>query len=147
MIPKTNNPEILEALQDVRQSWVEFRMAIDAVDRMSANEFGNSSAIEEIEILSTILARQADMVVQLYEADSTAKLNILRNIQLGFLFFALVLLAGGAWVTRRSVLKPCLSWEWRLNIWEGMILKHPCRCRDQKKCRGYLNHLMGCVSG
>ncbi|MBK7450999.1 MAG: type IV pili methyl-accepting chemotaxis transducer N-terminal domain-containing protein [Anaerolineales bacterium] len=106
LIPKTNNPEILEALQDVRQSWVEFRTAIDAVDEISTNKFGNSSAIEEIETLSAILAQQADVVVQLYEADSTAKLNILRNIQLGFLFFALVLLAGGAWVTRQSVLKP-----------------------------------------
>jgi two-component system nitrate/nitrite sensor histidine kinase NarX len=106
LIPKTNNPEILEALQDVRQSWVEFRAAIDAIDGMSANEFGYSSAIEEIETLSAILAQQADVVVQLYEADSTAKLSILRNIQLGFLFFALVLLVGGAWVTRQSVLKP-----------------------------------------
>ncbi len=106
LIPKTNNPEILEALQDVRQSWVEFRTSIDAVDETSTNKFGNSSAIEEIETLSAILAQQADVVVQLYEADSTAKLSILRNIQLGFLFFALVLLAGGAWVTRQSVLKP-----------------------------------------
>ena len=106
LIPKTNNPEILEALQDVRQSWVEFRAALDAIDGTSANKFGYSSAIEEIETLSAILAQQADVVVRLYEADSTAKLSILRNIQLGFLFFALVLLASGAWVTRQSVLKP-----------------------------------------
>lgn len=105
-IPETKNPEILNALHDVRQSWEKVRAAIDKVIGMSAGEIGYSSAIEELEKLSTILARQADMVVQLYEADSTAKLNILRNIQLGFLFFALVLLAGGAWVTRQSVLKP-----------------------------------------
>jgi len=105
-IPETNNPEILEALRDVRQSWEKFRVAIDEVEDMSATEIGYSSAIEELEIQSTVLAQQADTVVQLYEADSTAKLNVLRNIQLGFLFFALVLLASGAWVTRQSVLKP-----------------------------------------
>ena len=67
--------------------WEKFHAAIDVVGGMSASEIGYSSAIEELEKLSTILARQADIVVQLYEADSTAKLNILRNIQFGFLFY------------------------------------------------------------
>jgi two-component system nitrate/nitrite sensor histidine kinase NarX len=106
LIPETNNPEILEALRDVRQSWDKFRTSIDAVEAMPAAEIGYSAAIEELETQSTILARQTDTVVQLYEADSTAKLNLLRNIQLGFLFSALMLLAGGAWVTRQSLLKP-----------------------------------------
>ncbi|MEI2804056.1 MAG: ATP-binding protein [Trichococcus flocculiformis] len=106
VIPETNNPEILDALHDVRQSWVNFRAAIDAVKDTPAAEIGYSAAIEELEIQSIVLARQADTVVQLFEADSTAKLNLLRNIQFGFLFFALMLLAGGAWVTRQSLLKP-----------------------------------------
>jgi two-component system nitrate/nitrite sensor histidine kinase NarX len=105
-IPETNNIEIIEALNEARQSWEKFRASIDVVESISQTEIGYSAIVEDIESQSTVLARRADKVVQLYEADSTAKLNILRNIQIVFLFCALALLAAGAFVTRQSVLKP-----------------------------------------
>ncbi|MBK8782747.1 MAG: type IV pili methyl-accepting chemotaxis transducer N-terminal domain-containing protein [Anaerolineales bacterium] len=105
-IPETKNPEILEALSEVRQSWEDFRKAIDVIQSMTQTDTGYSQAVQDLEALSTILARQADKVVRLYETDSTAKLNGLRTIQIIFLICALLLLVIGAWVTRQSVLKP-----------------------------------------
>lgn len=52
---------------------------------------------------------KTDAVVRLYEAASIAKVNRLRLIQFVFLISALALLAVGAWITRRSLLKPLLA--------------------------------------
>ena len=49
---------------------------------------------------------QADEVVRLYEAASTAKVNRLRAIQTGFFVCALILLGAGVWLTRQSALEP-----------------------------------------
>lgn len=105
-IPETKNIEILEALSEVRQSWEKFRASIKVIRSMSQTDIIYSEARQDLEAQSAVLAQRTDRVVQLYEADSTAKLSILRNIQIGFLFCALVLLAIGAVVTRQSVLKP-----------------------------------------
>ena len=59
-----------------------------------------------LEEQSDDLVQKADVVVRLYEATSTAKVNRLRVIQILFLVFAMMLLAVGAWMTRRSLLKP-----------------------------------------
>jgi two-component system nitrate/nitrite sensor histidine kinase NarX len=105
-IPETKNTEIVEALSEVRQSWGEFRASIDGIQAMAQTDIGYSEAIQELEAQSAILAWQADQVVQLYETDSTAKLNGLRTIQIIFLICAFLLLFIGAWMTRQSVLKP-----------------------------------------
>lgn len=105
-IPETKNIEIKKSLSEVRKSWEIFRKSVDVIQSISQTEIGYSKAAQDLDAQSSILAQQADKVVQLYEADITAKLNILRNIQLSFLLCALVLFATGALVTRDSVLKP-----------------------------------------
>jgi two-component system nitrate/nitrite sensor histidine kinase NarX len=98
-------------------------------------DVGYSAAVEELEIQSAILARQADTVVQLYETDSTAKLSVLRNIQFGFLFFALMLLVSGAWVTRQSVLKPLSELGVAAEHLGGNDLETPVQVRGPEEMR------------
>ena len=74
----------------------------DALDSSA----GSTSLQITLEAQSDDLVQKADTVVRLYEATSTAKVNRLRAIQIIFLVCALALLVIGAWITRRSLLKP-----------------------------------------
>lgn len=105
-LPQTKDVEIKEALTRVRENWGQFRTSIDMIQSMSQDEVGLPAAIQNLEAQSSLLAQQADRVVQLYEASATTKLNILRNIQIIFLLLALVLLGAGAMVIRQSLLRP-----------------------------------------
>ncbi|MBK9207492.1 MAG: hypothetical protein IPL71_03960 [Anaerolineales bacterium] len=77
----------------------QYRSTLDAMD-------SSASLQVTLEGQSDDLVQKADVVVRLYEATSTAKVNRLRIIQVVFLVFAMLLLAVGAWMTRRSLLKP-----------------------------------------
>ncbi|MFT3894935.1 MAG: type IV pili methyl-accepting chemotaxis transducer N-terminal domain-containing protein [Anaerolineales bacterium] len=102
-LPVTRDPKLVAALDDVDASWSGYRTTLEAI--------ASSATISDS--LQTTLAKQsddlvekADVVVRLYKSTSTAKVHRLRIIQVAFLVFALALLATGAWITRRSVLKP-----------------------------------------
>lgn len=101
-LPITRDPQLLAALDDVEVSWNQYRSTLDAMT--TSNDSASSQAT--LEGQSDDLVQKADVVVRLYEATSTAKVNRLRVIQVVFLIFALLLLAVGAWMTRRSLLKP-----------------------------------------
>lgn len=98
-LPVTNDTQILSALDEVEVSWNQYHSTLDAM---------NSSASLQITLegQSENLVQKADVVVRLYEAASAAKVNRLRGIQVTFLVFAMLLLAVGAWMTRRSLLNP-----------------------------------------
>lgn len=98
-LPATSDAQILSALDEVEASWNQYRSILDAMDSSASLQ----AALEE---QSDDLAQKADMVVRLYEAASIAKVNQLRAIQIIFLVFAILLLATGAWMTRRSLLNP-----------------------------------------
>lgn len=101
-LPATSDAQIQTALRDVESSWGQYRSTLDA---MTASSDSASLQIT-LEEQSDDLVQKADAVVRLYEATSTAKVNRLRVIQILFLVFAMILLAVGAWMTRRSLLKP-----------------------------------------
>ena len=98
-LPITSDPQLLAALDEVEVSWNQFRSTLDTMD-------SSNSLHSTLEGHSDALVKKADMVVRLYEANAVAKVNRLRVIQVVFLVFAMMLLASGAWMTRRSLLNP-----------------------------------------
>lgn len=101
-LPVTRDAQILKALSEVESDWDEYNFTLEAMTASS-----DPALLQpKLEQQSDALVQKADLVVRLYEAASTAKVKRLRAIQLTFLACALVLLAVGAWITRRSLLKP-----------------------------------------
>ncbi len=105
-LPATTDPQLLAALDDVDSTWKQYRATLDEVGSSAIGSTAWQSALER---QSDDLVQKTDVVVRLYEAESTAKVTRLRAIQVTFLAFALVLLAAGVWITRRSLLKPLLD--------------------------------------
>lgn len=101
-LPIARDPQLLAALSDVESSWNQYRSTLEAMDSST-----HSAPLQvTLEEQSDDLVQKADAVVRLYETASTAKVNRLRVIQIIFLVLAMVLLVTGAWITRRSLLKP-----------------------------------------
>ena len=104
-LPPTRDPQLLAALAEEKTSWDAFRSILETI--ISSTPASSSIILQtSLEAQSDDLVQKADAVVHLYEATSTAKANRLRAIQIIFLACALILLAIGAWITRRSLLKP-----------------------------------------
>ncbi len=103
-LPSTQDAQLLAALDEQQTSWDAFRTTLGDITSSSPENFASLQAI--LEEQSDDLVQKADVVVRLYETNSTAKVNRLRVIQVTFLVCALALLAVGAWLTRRSLLKP-----------------------------------------
>ncbi len=101
-LPAAQDAQILEALSEVESVWDEYNSMLEAMTASS-----DPATLQlKLEHQSDALVQKADAVVRLYEAASTDKVKRLRTIQLTFLACALALLAVGAWMTRRSLLKP-----------------------------------------
>lgn len=99
----TSAPQILEALNQVEETWNQYRLTLEAITSPTADVM----ALQPILIQqSDELVQRSDVVVRLYEASSTSKLNLLRAIQISFLICALALLGLGVWVIRASLLSP-----------------------------------------
>lgn len=101
-LPATHDSQALEALHDVEFSWDQYRSTLDAMTTSSESASLQLVLTQQ----SDDLVQKADSVVRLYEATSIAKVKRLLVIQIVFLVFAIMLLAVGAWMTRRSLLKP-----------------------------------------
>ena len=102
-LPITRDPQLLAALDDVDSVWNGYRTTLKSMTSSTPDSILLQATLEE---QSDDLVQKTDLVVRLYETDSTAKVNRLRFIQIAFLACALALLAAGAWITRRSLLKP-----------------------------------------
>ena len=102
-LPVTRDPQILDALNMMDSTWKEYLITLESMTS-SASESALLQAT--LEKQSDDLVQKADLVVHLYETASTTKVNRLRAIQIAFLACALTLLAAGAWIIRRSLLKP-----------------------------------------
>ncbi|NJC97593.1 MAG: HAMP domain-containing protein [Anaerolineae bacterium] len=102
-LPATRDPQILAALSDVESVWNSYRSTLEA---MTASVPASTFLQTTLEEQSNDLVQKTDEVVRSYEAGSIAKVKRLRAIQVIFLVSALILLAVGAWVTRRSLLRP-----------------------------------------
>lgn len=103
-LPVTRDPQTLAALDGEEAAWNRYRAALDAL--APPTEAGAASLQTTLEAQTSDLVKNADLVVRRYEAVSAAKLNRLRIVQVTFLACALALLATGAWITRRSLLRP-----------------------------------------
>lgn len=102
-LPVTRDTKLVTALDQVDLAWNEYRSTLEA---MASSTSGSALLQSTLAEQSDDLVQKADVVVRLYEAASTAKVNRLRAIQVTFLVSALALLGVGAWITRRSLLKP-----------------------------------------
>lgn len=105
-LPPTRDAKTLAALRDEETAWNQYQSILDEAALSAADLASLKMVLEE---QSDILVQKADTVVRLYEAALIAKVNRLRIIQTVFLICAFALLAAGAWVTRRSLLKPLLE--------------------------------------
>ena len=105
-LPPTRDPEILSALEAAAITWGGFRARLDELQQTPRDDPSFDAILQSIQQQASTLAAQADDVVRLYEADSMAKVNRLRAIQMGFFLCALILLAAGVWLTRQSALNP-----------------------------------------
>ena len=99
-------PQLRAALGEVETAWGQYRSTLEAV--LSA-ESGSQVWQADLERQANDLVQRTDAVVRLYEISATAKVNRQRAIQVAFLACVLVLLTAGAWITRRSLLKPLQS--------------------------------------
>lgn len=104
-LPVTGDLQILAALSDVESAWNQYRSTLEKITS-STTTTESTSLPATLEQQSDDLVQKADAVVRLYEATAIAKVNRLRGIQITFLVCAAALLAVGAWITRRSLLKP-----------------------------------------
>jgi len=102
----TRDTEIRSALDEAALVWDDFRALLDELQQTPRDDLSFSVKLQSVEEKSFALVERADEVVRLYEAEATAKVNRLRAIQVVFLVCALALLAVGAWLTRRLVLRP-----------------------------------------
>ena len=105
-LPATRDPRIRSELERVDEAWSGFRDLLTTLQRSRDDAAALAVALQAIETQSSTLVERADVVVRLYEANATAKVNRLRAMQIGFLAGALILLATGAWITRKSALEP-----------------------------------------
>jgi len=105
-LPLTRDPQIRSALNRVALTWSDFRALLDTLQQTPRGDPSFAVTLQAIEETSSTLVAQADEVVRLYEAASTAKVNRLRAIQTGFFVCALILLGAGVWLTRQSALEP-----------------------------------------
>lgn len=105
-LPITRDPQIRSALKKVNLTWDEYRVLLDELQRTPREDRSFVVILQAIEQKSSAVLAQADEVVRLYEAASTAKINHLRTIQISFFTGALILLGVGAMVTRKSALEP-----------------------------------------
>jgi len=108
-LPLTRNPKLRSALDEVEVAWKQYRSTLVEIDFLGVDPVLLLEFQPIFERQSDNLVQKADVVVRLYEAASTAKVNRLRAIQVAFLACALALLAVGAWITRQSLLQPLQS--------------------------------------
>jgi two-component system, NarL family, nitrate/nitrite sensor histidine kinase NarX len=93
-------------LEQVRQAWLAFRQELVKLSQAAPGSPEQQVAIEAILDQSPALTQASDRAVQLYEAAARRKLAYLRLVQTAFLSSAILLLAAGWWITRRSVIEP-----------------------------------------
>ena len=105
-IPPTRNGRLLNQLTEVDTIWQAFRDDLQTVLTQPPTSPAFQIALGQIESASPELVRKSDAAVRLFEAASTQKVVRLRWIQAIFLASALLLLAGGAWMVRNSILAP-----------------------------------------
>ena len=105
-LPSTQNEHIQSQLIQVENNWDTFQAAIDQVVELPLNDVKLEAALQTIEALSPVLVDQTDGIVRLFEAESTQKVDRLRNLQIGFFVSALSFLAIGVMVIHKSVLQP-----------------------------------------
>lgn len=107
-LPLTRDPQLLAALDDVNSTWSGYRSTLQSI---AASPTTSVSLQATLTKQSDNLVQKADVVVRLYETASTSRVNRLRSIQITFFLCALALLASGAWIIRRSLLKPLRELE------------------------------------
>jgi len=93
-LPPAPDPELRAQLDTVAHTWADFRAYLDPVDAFA------------LQSEAPVILAQLDSVVSAYEARAQAKLLRLQIIQLTFFVAALVLLAWGYALTRRSFAQP-----------------------------------------
>ncbi len=104
-----SSAEVQSQLAQVRQTWELFRAELDNLANVSQGTQGapaSAGTIQAIQVLSPQLVAQTDTAVHMFEAESTQKVIRLRSIQIAFFTSALILVAAGAWITKRSLLEP-----------------------------------------
>ena len=106
LVPPAREDTLRGQLDQVHTTWLEFRSALEALLAHPPESSEFQSALQNTMRLSPQLVDQSDMAVRLYEAAFTQKVIRLRLTQLVFFISALVLLAAGSFIVRRSVIEP-----------------------------------------
>ncbi len=102
-LPPPPSEEIRLQLSLVQQTWEQFRTPLDNL--LSGTSIA-SVTTQDLEDMSAQLVERADLAVRLFEAAATRKVTRLRAFQAVFFTSALLLLATGGWITKKSVLDP-----------------------------------------
>jgi len=90
----------------VRNAWEDYKVALDSLITKVEDSANFPITLQQVEALAPQLIAEADDAVRLFENAAIQKVNRLRSIQFGFFVSALILLAFGAWLTRRVMLEP-----------------------------------------
>ncbi|KAA3643853.1 MAG: HAMP domain-containing protein [Chloroflexi bacterium] len=105
-VSASSSTAIQTQLVSVRDTWEDYLAALDLVTSKEQNTIDYATALQQVETIATQLITETDSAVRLFENAATQKVNRLRSVQIGFFISALILLAFGAWLTRRAMLDP-----------------------------------------
>jgi two-component system nitrate/nitrite sensor histidine kinase NarX len=105
-LPATHNLRLLEQLGEIETTWEIYKNNLESLLNLPPDSPDYQAALEQVERLSPYLVQKSDLAVRLYEAFSNQKVTRLRWIQAVFLASALLLVAGGAWMVRYTVVGP-----------------------------------------
>jgi two-component system nitrate/nitrite sensor histidine kinase NarX len=102
----TRNPAILNALRQLTAAWPDFARDLNVIVTTPPGQPGFTAAMQAIEETSPQLVQRADVIVRLFENESTQKVTQLRRVQLIFFASAIILLVMGVWVIQTSTVEP-----------------------------------------
>lgn len=105
-LPPTQSQIILDQIAIVSRSWNTFQDDLTTITGNPADSLQNEQAIQEIKTATPTLVDEVDQLVHLYEQQASGRVDLLRNVQTGFVICAVVLLLSSFWGTRQFIIRP-----------------------------------------
>lgn len=105
-VPGAQSPGIQAQLAQLSEAWSTLRQPLEAILSGQLDGTELAAAVAEVQSRASTVVERADLATRLYEQEAAEDMDQLRMIQVAFFASALVIMAAGAWVTSRSVLRP-----------------------------------------
>jgi two-component system, NarL family, nitrate/nitrite sensor histidine kinase NarX len=105
-LPPTHDAQILHQLGQVKAGWNEYKTILESLLEPGPRSPDKAEALSSLRSTSESLILEADQLVMMYEASSTAKVERLRLVQLAFLVGSVVVFGLGGVLTQIFLFRP-----------------------------------------